>query len=171
MRKLEFLFMIVLLVSSFATCQSQKYGIDMPILIKNGHIRTPTFRVKHVTYWVELFVDVNKDMSWEEGCCIIGTDKSPGGLQIPSCSRSTNHRLHVTWKLLDGVTLDEQKLPKSSESYCLGFEKHAGIVFLGNFLGGKGKSYVLDLDLEDADPEIGFGSGRLLVWQSPGMYP
>ncbi len=171
MRKLEFLFMIVLLVPSYVVCRSQKYGIDMPIEIKNGHIRTPPFRVKNDVFWIQLFVKLNKDISHEEWCCAIVADEETGGLSMPSCSRSASHRLLATWKLLDAVTLNEQEPHKNIRSYCESFAERTGAIFLGTFWGGKGKSYVLDLDLENIDPEIGFGSGRLLVWQSPGMYP
>jgi hypothetical protein len=160
-------FLIMLWFPSSAVAQHGETGIDMPFQLANGHIRTPAFKVKGRPYLVDLFVKT--DIPFEEWCCVIKADKTPNF--IPECHSEPDHRIHASWTLWEGVYLVAQGPSEKLHSECnRGWMGERGLQ-LGGFQVKKGKTYVLDVEFTNVDPNLPITGARIKVWPAPDMWP
>jgi hypothetical protein len=152
-----------------AVAQRGETGIDMPLQLSNGHVRTPPFKVKRHPYWVEIWVKTN--LSYNEWCCVIKADRMMNNTSetVPGCSRETSHRIQASWTLGDGAQLVAQGPGRKDTSGCEPGAIGIREFYLGYFQGKRGKMYVLDLDLTNVDPNLPFTDVRLKVWPTPEM--
>jgi hypothetical protein len=164
-RNLKAFLSVWILLGSVASGQSHKDRVEMPIHLDKGQIRTPAFSLKRHWFLIDLYVQT--DASFETWCCLISADKNLGGVRLPACARSDDHRLHVTWKLWNGSDLVAQG-PQKGESIC-GAKIGEGDFFLGTFHAKSGISYTLELDVKNVDADSHFGPARLVIWPTPEM--
>jgi hypothetical protein len=152
-----------------ALAQGVQTGIEMPIQLSNGHVRTPAFKMKRHRYLVDLWVKT--DLTYNQWCCVIKANRVMNNTSkiIPGCSRETSERMQASWTLWDGPRLVAQGPSQKDTSGCEPGAIGIRDFYLGSFQGKKGKMYVLDVEFTNVDPSLPFTDVRLKVWPQPEM--
>jgi hypothetical protein len=154
--------MLALSFSKLALCQPV---VDMPVTLEKGTIRSPEFTVKHKQYIIALQVDnalplgqtkcmLGVHFAWEhDGCELVGFPLA----------------VEAEWTLYaDGQPVAHGTV-RGKDTAWETSKSHTSR-WIGNFMGEKGKKYVLEVTFTKDGTALRVANPRLVVELTPGSF-
>jgi len=154
--------MLALSFSKLALCQPV---VDLPVTLEKGTIRSPEFTVKHKQYIVALQVDnalplgqtkcmLGVHFAWEhDNCELVGFPMA----------------VEAEWTLYtDGQPVAHGTV-RGKDTAWETSKSHTSR-WIANFMGEKGKKYVLEVTFTKDGTALRVANPRLVVKQNPGSF-
>jgi len=133
--------------------------LDIPISLKQGHMRSPEFKV-NVDTGFQIYVEVETKSDSSGVACLTGF--------YHACQKSGSRPLQASWTITDsGRVVAQGATGKFSWSMGGTTTKARG---LGEFVVPKGEPYVLDIDFPDDNSRFDAGRPRLIIENYYGGY-
>lgn len=154
--------MIALSFSTLALCQPV---VDMPVTLAKGTIRSPEFTVKHKRYIVALQVDNALPLGQTK--CMLGVHDA---WEHNDCEVVGFHlAVEAEWTLYaDGQPVAHGTV-RGKDTDWETSRSHTSR-WIGNFMGEKGKEYVLEVTFTKDGTALRVANPRLIVEVSPGSF-
>ena len=155
-------------VSGMAKCQMcffcRKPVLDMPVTLTRGTVRSPEFTVKHKQYIIELQAD--DTIPQGKLFCLMGLYmfKDPNHCEMFGYHLAVEAR----WTLLAGGKVVAHGIVQGRDN-MLELTPHHTSRWIGNFMGERGKKYVLEVTFTKDGTALRVANPHLVVDLNHGL--